>query len=358
MKHVKIALFIISFLSISFDVAIAGKKHRSNKQAQQDQLILDPVYLEHEIIEHLHNRLKNIKVEPDFNHLMVARHLYDISLIKNLKLHTMQLEKIINNAVQLALDEGLDTISRNHISFAANQINIHDKNARAYAYFSRNDRKLVATHEAGHAVGIVYLLHDYKILYEISMLGFDEKLLAYALPLHIYNCQSKQARIYNELAHMKLMIAFLLCGGVANQVNAIFASSINSLLDKTTGLQEIFLDSRCAGDLQQINGIFQELIIFNIMDQAQVDQTRDQIMEEAYQVAFACIVQHKTELERLSNLLMKKNMITGDEVYALFGVERPLFDFERAPLAQAEIVDKQQTKPKKKSRITRKRGKS
>ena len=38
---------------------------------------------------------------------------------------------------------------------------------------------------------------------------------------------------------------------------------------------------------------------------------------------------HKSKIEKIAYLLMKKNIISGDELYAALNLERPLYECEK-----------------------------
>jgi cell division protease FtsH len=57
--------------------------------------------------------------------------------------------------------------------------------------------------------------------------------------------------------------------------------------------------------------------------QALIDEEVSALLKEADERAGAILRQHRGELDRVSALLVEREIITGDEVYAVAGREKP-----------------------------------
>jgi|SRR3989339_1151201 len=205
-----------------------------------------------------------------------------------------------------------------------------------------------AIHEAGHAVAIAcdkkFILRSVSIIPRTSSCGRN---------LH---CLSDENEAWT-MNDYKDRIVISLCGGIAEQ---LFEFDRSWYIDRYPVGQEKNFDECCKlaknkiiskglSDLLTMPGAISDMIHARYLadymvkryhklqpsDQDKDDkhgQIQDQIcyiLEDCYQKAFALLQSNKLTIEKISQLLMQHEIISGDAIYALFGTKRPLYSFER-----------------------------
>ena len=295
-------------------------------QSAQAEQIVDPVLSEQEIFQYLQNKFKTIKVAPDVNEAVIAR------TVKGNGYTRTHLENGVAMAQKLADEDGSDVISRQHMSAVINN-KVNTQKTAWLIYALRVNRRAVAVHESGHAVAMVHLLKDNRVLTEVSMIGNGVR--SQAFTQNLYRRDNFEAPV----SYFINLIIMPLSGGIAEQIFGL--SEYTKLYDfirmvdwkqwfygkKSSyigeGLQGLLSDQGCSGDVENANKRVQFLL-----DHQLSNGTKDEILQESYDHGYQFILDHKDDVEKLSDLLMQKDVVFGEEVYELLGVARPLFDFE------------------------------
>ena len=205
-----------------------------------------------------------------------------------------------------------------------------------------------AIHEAGHAVAIAcdkkFILQSVSIIPRTSSRGRN------------INCLSAEDASWT-MNDYKDDIIIDLCGGIAEQ---LFQFDRSWYVDRYPVGQQKNFDECCKlaknkiiskglADLLTMPGAISDVMHARYRADYMVkryhklqpsDQNKDDkhgqiqdqichILEDCYQKALALLQTHKLTIEKISQLLMQHEIISGDAVYALFGTKRPLYSFER-----------------------------
>ena len=205
-----------------------------------------------------------------------------------------------------------------------------------------------AIHEAGHAVAIAcdkkFILRSVSIIPRTSSCGRN---------LH---CLSDEDASWT-MNDCKDRICISLCGGIAEQLfnfdKSWYADKYpvgqRQNFDECCNLAKNKIISKGLADLLKTPGAIGDVMYARYLadymvkryhklqpsDQDKDDkhgQIQDQIcyiLEDCYQKALALLQTHKLTIEKISQLLMQHEIISGDAIYALFGTKRPLYSFER-----------------------------
>lgn len=230
-------------------------------------------------------------------------------------------------------------IDMTHVTLALEEILFGSK------IFNKQNKEEVlntAVHEAGHAVAIVRnkncILHHASIIPRAKSAGrnylthFDES-------------------EFLTVDDYKAYIVIDLCGGVAEQIfgfNKRWYVEQNYKVEKDEtsyswpNMAEDFddfikrpsikLDMKAARQsaisLLEYQAHFASFSRNLHDDDFDIEHEIRTIIEECYYQAVGLIQAHKSEIEKIAQLLIRKDIVLGDEMYAVSGIDRPLYQFE------------------------------
>jgi len=233
-----------------------------------------------------------------------------------------QLAHLVNEAAILAVNDHSLSVGMNHLELAYDHIIM----GREIKGMERDDadRWLTAIHEAGHAIGwlfggnIKYAIHKASIIPRSHSLG-----VIYAVELH------ESHKFVEE--DLRAKIVMMLCGGLAEQAFGF---------GKSTGPSSDLEHAReLAYQMVVIYGMSEELKYISYKDidhrlpnniATQVHKEVKQIIDECYDKAQDLVEYHKSEIEKIAQLLMEKGTVLGDEIYKLLGLPLPAIEFSFA----------------------------
>jgi flagellar biosynthesis regulator FlbT len=96
-------------------------------------------------------------------------------------------------------------------------------------------------------------------------------------------------------------------------------------------------------DVAYINTLVHHIVLHDmdliLEDNAVIDEQIYTIIEECYQEALQLMQAHTTDVEKIVQLLMQKNVVLGDEIYAALGKVRPLYACEIAEQVKLQQQD-------------------
>jgi len=222
-----------------------------------------------------------------------------------------------------------------HVTMALEDISCGTK---VFYEQDKEDILNTAIHEAGHAVAIVK--SDNTILHYISMIH-RSKSNGRNHFFYRYESDSLSCEDYKD----KIIID--LCGGIAEQVFGFDKNWYKQfkLEDRkmprdasriSKGFKEFLLIPGVGQDLKDAQQaarciVEQQMNLFSERQNYTQEEIEDKIFEildECYQKAVLFIKQHRDEVEKIAQRLMRVDILQGDEVYELCGVVRPLYSFE------------------------------
>jgi len=292
-----------------------------NKSIKLTSLLSNEYKLdENQIIAFLTNNPLHVKFSDNINFTTFARLIiksYDFDSLIYPKTQ-YDLNYIASTAQKLALKEGSTVTTNQHLEEAA------------YLFVSRYQEDDIdydsAIHEAGHAVVGLHLTSGAQVMHSISI----QHNLTVGLPI-----VQGGNRISNLLSidDYKNNITFLFAGIVAEQILGPKKLFLNYFKPKKLSVSE-FLSPEPENDLLELflDGELINKCIDAIISYKLTDKSKNYILEECYQKAVTLITKYKDEVKKVAKLLIKKHNISGDDLYDLLDINKPLYDFESGPL--------------------------
>ncbi len=186
-----------------------------------------------------------------------------------------------------------------------------------------NAKLLVAWHEAGHAIS--YMHHHSSSLIDYITIKPDA---ATKTEGHVRSLQTYQ--IDPSINHLENHVISALCGGAAEQVLLH-----DKMLEKTSDIIQFFSNGKFASDIALARKNAEEIVAkqaFQYFTLQQTEQKIDDVIAQLYQQAYQFIVQHKLEVQKIAETLIKQETLTTDEAYNLVNIDRPLMAHEQGPL--------------------------
>jgi ATP-dependent Zn protease len=208
-----------------------------------------------------------------------------------------------------------------------------------------------AIHEAGHAI-ILLLTSQTTILDHISMVRYKS---VSGFNFAVYQDGSKAFTMQDRKNYIK----YLLSGGIAEQVFGLEQDWQSDFISKkirkwfttptvkneyiSDGLFDLLGRPSVALDVAYINTLVHHIVLHDmdliLEDNAVIDEQIYTIIEECYQEALQLMQAHTTDVEKIVQLLMQKNVVLGDEIYAALGKVRPLYACEIAEQVKLQQQD-------------------
>jgi len=276
---------------------------------------------EDQIIQYLQFRLNDMKLAQDLNFNIMARGLLGQSL--------SEIEDIIDEMILLALNNN-SIITMNYFNEAYLIVLRGLKNKIV------DDLLLydIAIHEAGHIVALIYKLSDIQLLHNATIESRGD-----SLGESITHALLTSNILEIDIDTLMNRIIFCLCGGIANQ---IFAPSNLNYKDFNNFLS-VFENST---DILQARNFAKKIImkkygafhnILNFDDQLEVNDLINEILEQCYDQAWSFIYIHQEEVVKVAEFLLANHTVSGDEIYNLLGIDKPIYDFEEGPLPKSLV---------------------
>jgi hypothetical protein len=296
-----------------------------------------PHLLEHQIVSYLETRFTQNLIAPDVDLRMIGR------LMRSKNYTQEKLTSACDEIQKIANQNNAGIVTKKHVSMIVYN---KQKTLDSYLYFCWASQYCTAIHEAGHAVAIMYLLQDSRLLYEVSLgcsmrdsnslsEGFVAEIPLHATPTasYIVNYWIRHQKLI-DFFHKQIIVK--LSGHVAEQVFGVCEYTwLYDLCDykhwlsgrpRSIGFEGLQQAYSCRSDLDGACQLAQFLIDRNFVKKSQV-----QIVKEQYYQTYQFLVEHKDQILVLANYLMQHpyEPIYYDKVYDLLGLKRPLVDFEK-----------------------------
>jgi cell division protease FtsH len=229
-----------------------------------------------------------------------------------------ELAGLVNDAAILAVADKRKCVENKDLELAFDHITL----GREITGMDRTneDRWTTAIHEAGHAVGLMFGHNQKYVVHKASIIPRSKTLgIVYYVPLReMYKSTEDE---------MRARIVVALSGGLAEQAFGF---------DKSTGPRgDISQAFDIAYDMVAMYGMSEELNY--IYDQKLPTDISSPIYKEAKKIVDECLIvakdliaSHKTEIEMIAQLLMKKGTVLGQELYELVGLPLPTIEVSAA----------------------------
>jgi len=234
------------------------------------------------------------------------------------------LENMLNEAAIYAARAGKDKISAENIEEAATKVKLGPEKKRLQSDF---DKKLTAYHEAGHAIVSHFLPHTDPV-HRISIVSRGMALGYTLIP-------PAKDKLHETKTHLLEKISVMMGGRAAEEVifNEVTTGAANDF-DQATSVAKAMVIEYGMSDLGPINygptmdvtewgkSYYEQSPISQEM-MAKIDFEVKKIITTAYQQAVNIVKDHKKELDKISEQLIKKESLDEDEFVKLVG-KKPL----------------------------------
>lgn len=253
------------------------------------------------------------------------------------------LENLLNEAALYAARENKQEITMEEIQRAFIKVGIGtEKKSRV---ISDKEKRITAYHEAGHAV-LHHILKELDPVHSISIIPTG---LAggYTMPL------PGEDKMYMTKNRMEEEIIGLLGGRAAEKI--IFddvTTGASNDIERATSIARNMVTKYGMSDLLgpiQFGDDNDEVFIGRDLAHTRnygenvaglIDKEIKRIVESGYKTAIQMLEDHKEQLEKTTQLLLKREKITGDEFLQLFNGELDVDDF---PTPAQEIKEESKT---------------
>jgi cell division protease FtsH len=237
------------------------------------------------------------------------------------------LANLVNEAALLAARKDKPAVDRKDFDNAIDRIIAGLEKKRA---MSDRERRIVAFHEAGHAI-VASLLPNLDPVHKISIIGRGFGALGYTMQLPL------EDRYLMSRSDLKSQLAVLLGGRSAEEIafEEISTGAANDLQRATDIARAMVTEYGMSEALGAVNydgsrgSKFLDTPFMNERgphseDTAQkIDAEVKQILDGAHNEARRLLRERRDALEEVSNLLLQKEVIEGDELRALLGPAPP-----------------------------------
>lgn len=322
---------IMLFAGTLASVVAANQILKFKNELEKD----NPFGNQDKVHRYLENKLSELQASKDINTPLVAR------LILSSKGYTpayKEYDTYIQAAHELAqLDK--EQMNMKHLEAA-----IHGKyGKKTHAVMNEQERRATAIHELGHALAIIHKLRNAKILYLVEIEARAQK-------DDIESGGQNIAIPIKPTVHLPEkewinQIIVSLSGGIAVQVVRDDGTSIKSL-------QAMLSDPVCSVDVKIAYKYAEKIAMQNMLRQyytrfiplynevkegfdmftpeekVKIKEDAHQIIASCYDEAYDFVVQHKAEIKLAIDMLLKSGNLFGDDLYKLWKVPKPEYDFE------------------------------
>ena len=227
------------------------------------------------------------------------------------------LKNVMNEAAILAARENETTISQSHLHQAVEKVILGPE--RKSRVLSDEEKKITAVHEIGHAI-VGHLLPECDNIHKVSIISRGMALgVTWSLPSEDRHITPKE-KFEQEIAQ-------LLAGRVAEKIvfGRFSTGAANDLRQATKMAKRMVtefgmnssLGARTFGEKEEL--IFLGREISEQKDYSEktaeiIDKEISSIIEQAEKVAEQVISTHRPELDELTEILLQKETIEGDEL--------------------------------------------
>lgn len=208
-----------------------------------------------------------------------------------------KLECLLNEAAILAAKRGAEEIAQTDVQTAMDR-SLFGMERRGGKRLE-HERRVTAAHEAGHAVATAVLLQENELT-KVSIIPTSRGAAGYSLSL-------PQEKMFHEKTELLSHIAVALAGREAERL------LVGSERVSTGASNDIEKAALIARRMVQEWGMLpgsEEVCLFS---QQQRDQACQQWMQQGQQMAAGVLMRHQAAWERLTELLLERETVTGAE---------------------------------------------
>ncbi|MEW5919900.1 MAG: ATP-dependent zinc metalloprotease FtsH [Bacillota bacterium] len=262
------------------------------------------------------------------------------------------LENLVNEGALLAARRARKTISMSELEEAIDRVIAGtEKKSRVISDF---EKKIVAYHEAGHAL-VGYLLPHTDPVHKVSIIPRG-RAGGYTLML------PEEDRYYMTRSELLDRVAALLAGRVAEQVvfNEISTGAQNDLERSTSIVRQMIMEYGMSDELGPITLGHKHDQVFLGRDLGRerdfseeiaraIDKEIRRTIDRCYHKGEELIVQHREKLDQLAEMLLEKETLDAVEIEALIE-GKDLAELEQRKQEQARAEGEKEPEKKRKPR--------
>ncbi len=249
------------------------------------------------------------------------------------------LENVLNEAAIMAVREGNNEITLNNLDEAIDRVMMGPaKTSRTY---SDEEKKLVAYHEAGHAVIGINLPKASKVA-KVTIIPRGDA--------GGYNLMLPEKETYMQTkGHLLAEITSLLGGRVAEElVLDDISTGAHNDIERVTRIARMMVVELGMSDLGpiQYQNMSQEVFLgrdygsgrsYSEDIAAKIDAEVRRIVDEAHALATEIISEHREQLDKIAETLIDQETLTQEEIENI-AAGRPL-DYVEPEVVETEVVD-------------------
>lgn len=232
-----------------------------------------------------------------------------------------ELENVLNEAALLAVREGHDLITMKDIDEAVDRV--IGGPAKKSRHYTEKERRLVAYHEAGHAI-IGLTLEDANKVQKVTIIPRGQA--------GGYNLMTpKEETYFQTKSQLEANIAGYMGGRVSEEVFfGDISSGAHNDIEQATRIARMMVTELGMSDLGPIKYDSGSSAVFLGRDYTQtnnshsgqiafeIDQQVRKIIDDSYNKAKEIIVANKDKLELIANALLEHETLTGEEIESLY----------------------------------------
>jgi len=262
-----------------------------------------------EIIK-IHMRGKPFSTEVDIN--KIAK--------KTVGFSGADIENMLNEAAILAAREQKESVSMDDLEEAATKVKLGPEKKRLQTDL---DKKITAYHEGGHGI-VTHFQSDTDPVHRISIVSRGMSLGHTLIPPRI-------DRLHQTKTRLLKMITSMLGGRAAEELifEEVTTGAANDF-DQATNIARSMVIEYGMSDLGPINygptqditewgRAFYEQSYLSQETMNKIDSEVNKIISACYKNAVIILKKHKRELEKVAEVLIKKESLDGDEFAKLVG---------------------------------------
>lgn len=258
----------------------------------------------------IHSR--NKKLDSDVDLELLARETPGLS--------GADLENLLNEAALMAARNQRKQVNREDIELARDKILLGLK--RQGLVMTKEEKRMVAYHEAGHAV-LGVLLPNADPVYKVSIIPRSQSMgVTQQFP-------DKEHYIYNR-EYLMDKLAVMMGGRCAEIMifSTMTSGAANDLQQATKMARSMVLEWGMSDEFQHMapGGSGQEIVLgqelgksreYSELTAQKIDQAVATILKKAYERAKETLSSNKKALEELAQDLLDHDEVSGDKVYAI-----------------------------------------
>lgn len=202
---------------------------------------------------------------------------------------------------------------------------------------SDEERKKVAFHESGHAIGYIYQQSDF-IVHLISIEPREQE-TGFIIYLPIKE-STGPIRVNINWIERKVIIG--LGGAVAEQVFG-FPDPDGNVINKEKNFDDLLYRMLFQSDFEKVRSHIMHIMflqnhpVAKLFDKEsctsedimQINDAIEEMIKIYYVQTYDFVVKHKDKVEQLAHALLKQETLYYDQIYELLGVVRPQYHFEK-----------------------------